>query len=281
MSRQTSNTKSGIKNVPNNTGDAGRVEEQIKPIQILIPMELDRKNRTFGFFALNNDELPEGSQHNLNEITGTPFKAELAGLTVYVGPVVQNLQENYCKALFKLADSIDRCDQSSHSQNTALWAKRIAESMRLSEDDIYEITLAGRLHDIGKAVVPIDLLTKPGPLCEDEWIVIKRHAEYSAALMEPSQSLKTIIPMVRSHHEHFNGKGYSQQLSGQDIPLGARILAVADAFSTMTTGRAYRAPISFEAAQTELVRCSSTQFDPDIVKAMIIVLRRFNTISPI
>jgi HD-GYP domain-containing protein (c-di-GMP phosphodiesterase class II) len=275
MNHKDSNTKPGFKDVPKIEGDVGRVEEQNRPIQIMIPIELDRKNRVFGFFALDNGELPEGSQKNLNEITGTPFKAELAGLTVYVGPVVQTLQENYIKALLMLADSIDRCDQSTHSRNTSLWTKRIAEYMRLSEEDINDMTLAGRLHDIGKVVVPRELLTKPGPLNDQEWAVIKRHTEFSAALMEPAQSLKSIIPMVRSHHEHFNGKGYSNQLSGQDIPLGARILSVADAFSTMTTGRAYRDPIPFDSAQSELVRCSGTQFDPEVVKVMIMVLRRF------
>ncbi len=275
MSRQTSNPRQGIKVVPNMQGDAGRVEEQCKPIQIMIPMELDRKNRIFGFFALDNGELPEGCQKNLNEITGTPFKAELAGLTVYVGPVSQSLQENYIKALFKLADSIDRCDHSSHSLATALWAKRLAESMRLPDDEVYEITMAARLHDIGKAVVPHDLLTKPGPLTDQEWTTIRYHAEYSATLMEPSENLQSIIPMVRAHHEHFNGKGYSRNLAGFDIPLGARIISVADAFSTMTTGRPYRKPLSFEAAQSELVRCSGSQFDPEIVRLMIRLLRRY------
>lgn len=275
MNRHSSYTKPGTDIVPNNKGDAGRVEEQFKPFQVMIPMELDRKNQIFGFFALDNGELPEGSQKNLNEITGTPFKAELAGLTVYVGPVVQKLQENYCKALFMLADSIDRCDQSAHSRVTALWAKRIAESMRLSEIEIDEITLAARLHDIGKAVVPRELLTKPGPLNEEEWGIIKRHAEYSAALMEPSSNLQTIIPLVRAHHEHFNGKGYPHQAAGQKIPLGARILSVADAFSTMTTGRAYRDPMDYNQAKQELIRCSGTQFDPEVVKNIILLLRRF------
>lgn len=275
MSRQTSNSRPGIKDVPNMQGDAGRVEEQCKPIQIMIPMELDRKNRIFGFFALDNGELPEGSQKNLNEITGTPFKAELAGLTVYVGPVSQPLQENYSKALFKLADSIDRCDQSSHSLTTALWAKRLAESMRLPDDEINEITMSARLHDIGKAVFPHELLIKPGPLTDQEWATIKYHAEYSATLMEPSENLRPLIPLVRAHHERFDGKGYSHNLAGFDIPLGARIMAVADAFSTMTNGRAYRKPISYEAAQSELVRCSGSQFDPEIVRLMIRLLRRY------
>jgi len=274
MSRQTSNSNPGIKLVPNNTGDAGRVEEQIRPVQIMIPMELDRKNRVFGFFALDTDELPEGSQKNLNEITGTPFKPELAGLTVYAGPVVQALQENYSKALFMLADSIDRCDNSAHSQNTALWAKRISETMRLAEDEVIEISLASRLHDIGKSIIPREVLTKPGPLTVEEWQIIKRHSEYGAALMQPSQSLSDITPLVLAHHERFDGKGYPNGLAGQDIPLGARIIGVADAFSTMVTGRAYRAPISFEQARQDLLRNSGTQFDPDVVIAMTKLMDR-------
>jgi HD-GYP domain-containing protein (c-di-GMP phosphodiesterase class II) len=275
MSRQTSNSNPGIKLVPNNTGDAGRVEEQIRPVQIMIPMELDRKNRVFGFFALDTDELPEGSQKNLNEITGTPFKPELAGLTVYAGPVIQALQENYSKALFMLANSIDRCDNSAHSQNTALWAKRISETMRLADDEVIEISLASRLHDIGKSIIPRELLTKPGPLTEEEWKIIKRHSEYGAALMQPSQSLSDITPLVLSHHERFDGKGYPNGLAGQDIPVGSRIIGVADAFSTMITGRAYRAPLSYASAQSELIRCSGSQFDPEIIKAMVYLLKRY------
>lgn len=275
MSRQTYESNPGIKHVPNNTGDAGRVEEQIRPVQIMIPIELDRKNRVFGFFALDTEELPEGSQKNLNEITGTPFKPELAGLTVYAGPVVQALQENYSKALFMLADSIDRCDNSAHSQNTALWAKRIAETMRLDENEVMEISLASRLHDIGKSIIPRELLTKPGPLTEEEWAIIKRHSEYGAALMQPSQGLADIIPLVHAHHERFDGKGYPNGLAGNDIPLGARILGLADAFSTMITGRAYRSPISFELAKQDLIRNSGTQFDPDVVKAMVLLLQRY------
>jgi HD-GYP domain-containing protein (c-di-GMP phosphodiesterase class II) len=275
MSRQTYKSNPGIKLVPNNTGDAGRVEEQIRPVQIMIPMELDRKNRVFGFFALDTEDLPEGSQKNLNEITGTPFKPELAGLTVIAGPVVQTLQENYSKALFMLADSIDRCDNSAHSQNTALWAKRIAETMRLEENEVMEISLASRLHDIGKSIIPRELLTKPGPLSAEEWQIIKRHSEYGAALMQPSQGLSAIIPLVFAHHERFDGTGYPNGLAGSNIPLGVRILGVADAFSTMITGRAYRAPITLDQAKQELIQNSGTQFDPDIVKTMINLLQRY------
>jgi HD-GYP domain-containing protein (c-di-GMP phosphodiesterase class II) len=250
--------------------NSGGVEENINPVRnIMIPIELDTKNQIIGFFALENQELPEGSQKNLNEITGTPFKPEVAGLTVYVGPVIPDLQQNYIKALIWLADSIDRCDHSAHSRKTALWSQRIAESMGLPVEEIQSITLAGRLHDIGKAVVSREILTKIGSLNEEEWLVIKRHPDYGATLLEPSPSLSSIVPLVRFHHERFDGAGYPNHLDGDSIPLGARILGVADAYSTMVTGRAYRSAVPTEAALEELVRCSGTQFDPEIVRLMV------------
>jgi HD-GYP domain-containing protein (c-di-GMP phosphodiesterase class II) len=179
------------------------------------------------------------------------------------------MQEKYVKALVALADSIDRCDQTAHSHITAKWAQLMSERMGFGPDEIQTITLAARLHDIGKAVVSRDMLTKPGPLNEPEWEVMRRHPAYGAALMEPSQTLKEIRPLVRSHHEHFDGRGYPDGLAGEAIPLGARILSVADAFSTMTTGRAYRAPIPVYGALNEMIFCRGTQFDPDLVDILV------------
>jgi len=235
---------------------------------ILIPINMDKKNQVLGYFALEDRNLPASGQQYLNEITGTAFKAGLAGLTVYFGPIQPPLQENYTRSLIMLAESIDRCDQSGHSQSTYLWAKRLAEHLQLSEAEIERIGLAGKLHDIGKSVVSREILTKPAPLSILEWEIIKQHPGYSAALMEPSPSLKPLQPLVRWHHEQFQGGGYPDGISGLDIPLGARILAIADAFSTMTTGRAYRSPISPDIALNELIRCKGTQFDPKLVEVM-------------
>lgn len=240
---------------------------------ILIPIVADKRKRISGFFALKNRDLPASGQKNLNEITGTPFKAGLAGLTVYSAPFQPAVQENYNRALIMLANSIDRCDQSGHSQLTAYWAHRLASQIGLTEEEINNITLAGRLHDIGKAVVSLELLTKPGPLTPSEWSIIQRHPKYSAALMEPAQNLEKMRPMVRWHHEHFDGKGYPDGISGYDIPIGARILAVVDAYSTMVSGRAYRSPMSSTAALTELLRCSESQFDPYLVENMSVVVK--------
>jgi HD-GYP domain-containing protein (c-di-GMP phosphodiesterase class II) len=257
-------------------GKSGGVEVKDNSVQkIMIPIELDTRHQVTGYFSLVNICLPESGQKNLNEITGTPFRPEVAGLTVIAGPIAPDLQENYVKALIGLADSIDRCDNSAHSRSTALWAQRLAENLDFSQSEVQEIRLAGRLHDIGKAVVPRGILTKPGPLTAEEWATIKRHPEFGATLLEPSPSLRTLVQVVRSHHEWFNGTGYPDRLDAETIPTAARILSVADAFSTMTTDRAYRKPISVESALEELVRCSGTQFDPVLVELMVGLVRHY------
>lgn len=236
---------------------------------IMIPIELDQATREVGFYPINNQELPEGGQKNLNEITGTPFQVELAGITVIASPVVPDFKKSYLKALISLADSVDQCDQSTHSKATADWSRRLAEKAGLSTEEGEQITLAGRLHDIGKAVLRKELLTKPDPLNDEEWQQMRKHPEYSAALMEQTAMLNPIREMVHGHHEHFDGSGYPDGLSGKQIPFGARILAIADAFSSMTGGRVYRAPVPFHSALDELVRYSGKQFDPDLVPLMV------------
>ena len=117
------------------------------------------------------------------------------------------------------------------------------------------------------------LLTKPGPLSKVEWAAMKQHPAYSAALIEPVHALSVIRPIVRWHHERFDGGGYPDGLCGQEIPIGSRILAIADAYSTMTSGRAYKRPLTTELAVEELLRFRGTQFDPELVDEMVEVVR--------
>jgi HD-GYP domain-containing protein (c-di-GMP phosphodiesterase class II) len=251
-------------------GSEGELRDRFhRSLSIMIPIELDKRRQSFGYFAFENLELPPCGQKHLNDITGRPFQAELAGLTVYIGPIQPELQENYVKALVMLAESIDKCDQAGHSDTTSQWAERLAKGAGLETEDVQRIKLAGKIHDIGKSVVPRDLLVKPGPLTKGEWDIMRRHPAYGATLMEPSVALDNIRPLVRWHHEHFNGRGYPDCLAGMDIPIGARILSIADAYSTMTTGRPYRAAIPPETALMELVRCRETQFDPNLVDLMV------------
>jgi response regulator RpfG family c-di-GMP phosphodiesterase len=251
-------------------GNEGELRDRFcRSLSIMIPIELESRRQTVGYYELKNPELPAGGQKNINELTGQPYHPEIAGLTVYIGPIRPELQASYIKALVMLAESIDRCDQSGHSDSTSMWAARLAEKMGLPEDEIQLIKLAGKLHDIGKSVVPRDLLIKPGPLSSEEWDIMRKHPAYGAALMQPSVSLSALIPLVRWHHERFDGKGYPDRIGGSDIPIGARILAAADAFSTMTNGRPYREPVPVVSALQELVRCRNTQFDPQVVDHLV------------
>ncbi|HSM23369.1 MAG TPA: HD domain-containing phosphohydrolase [Anaerolineaceae bacterium] len=244
--------------------------------QLMIPIELDTKDQIVGLYLFENHTFPIGGQKHLFEITGSPFTTKLAAVKVFHEPISPSLHKNYEKALMMLANAIDRCDSSNHSNETSLWAGRIAEHLGLPNQDVSIIKKAAKLHDIGKAVVPRELLIKPGPLTIDEWEIIRRHPAYGANLMEPIQSLNAIQPLVRSHHEHFSGEGYPDGLSAEEIPLGARIISVADAFSTMVTRRIYRSPISSELARRELLRCRGTQFDPRIVDHMLELLTEIN-----
>ena len=260
-------------NIPNFRGDEEEFVDRNRSQNILIPVQLDGSNHTFGYYYLDNYQFPNDGQKNLDEIIGSPLKVELAGLNIYVGPIIPKLQDNYINALFTLADSIDRCDSSGHSEETGIWVQRLAKLMRLTGVEILTLGLAGKLHDIGKSVVSKDLLIKPGPLSQSEWSIMKQHPIYSAALMDPIHALDAIKPMVRWHHERYDGSGYPDGISGENIPLGSRILAVVDAYTTMIGGRRYRDPIPKESAIQELIRYRGTQFDPELALMMVELVR--------
>ena len=125
------------------------------------------------------------------------------------------------------------------------------------------------LHDIGKIGIPDAILLKPGPLTPDEWTVMRRHPEIGKRLIERIPFLRGAVPIVYSHHEKWDGSGYPRALKGEDIPLGARIFAVVDAFDAMTFDRPYSKAVPFEAAKAEIRRCAGTHFDPAVVSAFL------------
>ncbi len=128
------------------------------------------------------------------------------------------------------------------------------------------------LHDIGKIGVPDEILRKAGPLTDEEWELMKRHPELGAEIVAPVKKLVDVAPIIRSHQEKFDGSGYPDGLRGEEIPLGARILAVVDAYGAMTDERVYRKARSHEEALAELRRCAKTHFDPEVVDAFLAVL---------
>lgn len=157
----------------------------------------------------------------------------------------------------------------SHAERVANYAVIISNALGLSSEEIQANQLAGLLHDIGKIEIHESILNKKGQLSEDEMEVMKMHPVYSAIILEPLDGVNRVIPSVRYHHERYDGLGYPDGLSGESIPLGARILTVADAFDAMLSDRPYRKGMKHQEVVQQLVKCSGTQFDPRIVQVFI------------
>ena len=160
-----------------------------------------------------------------------------------------------------------------HSENVAKYARKIAKALGYSPDEVEMIQVAGILHDFGKIGVKEGVLNKVGHLTDKEFDAVKRHPVIAATILEPIDELSPVIADIRHHHEYYNGHGYPSGLKGEEIPLGARILQVADAYDAMTSQRSYHDPMSQEEAIKELHRCAGSQFDPRIVEIFINLLK--------
>ena len=154
-----------------------------------------------------------------------------------------------------------------HCEEVSWWATKIASQVGLPEAEIQDITLAAIVHDIGKISVPEEVLRKPTVLTEQEFETVKSHATWGSKILETLKE-KGIARIVRHHHERYDGNGYPDRLQGEEIPLGARILAVAESFHCMVRGSSYKNPCTVSEALTELGRCSGTQLDPRVVTAL-------------
>ena len=181
------------------------------------------------------------------------------------------------KVIHQLAESlgsaIDAKDPFTglHSEEVAEISHAIGLSMKIAPGMADVIHVAGHLHDIGKIGVPDRILHKEGILTSDDWNHIKRHPEVGADILKPVISLleSGIVDIVRHHHERFDGRGYPYGLKGAEIPLGARIIALADSLSAMLQNRPYRPAMTFTEAVQEIIKCSGSQFDPEVVKAFL------------
>jgi HD-GYP domain-containing protein (c-di-GMP phosphodiesterase class II) len=156
-----------------------------------------------------------------------------------------------------------------HSRATGMWCRRLAETLGLSGSMTDRIVLAGVLHDVGKIATPDEILLKTGPLDAEEWAIMRQHAVFGADILADIPSLAQYAPIVRSHHERIDGTGYPDGLVGEAILFEARVIAVADAFHAMISDRPYRAALSFGTALAALREGSGTQWDPEIVAAMV------------
>jgi two-component system, cell cycle response regulator len=157
----------------------------------------------------------------------------------------------------------------SHAEQVAELAVACAETLGLTGEEITAVERAARFHDLGKVAIPSAILTKRGPLNAEEWDFMRRHSAVGERILSAVPTWQREAAMVRASHERWDGTGYPDRLGAADIPVGARVIAVADAFSAMTEDRPYAAARSAEEAVAELLACAGTQFDPDVVAAFV------------
>jgi len=186
----------------------------------------------------------------------------------------QNLHKSYLGIIRALVAALELKDTYTrgHSEGVTIYAVALAKKLKLSPQEIESIEVAAILHDIGKIGIPEDILNKPGKLNDEEWKEVKQHPEFSYKIIKDVDFPWKIKPLIYAHHERYNGKGYPSGLKREEIPLGARVIAVADSFAAMTSDRAYRKGLSKEVAIEELKRVAGTQLDPVFVKVFVEML---------
>lgn len=186
----------------------------------------------------------------------------------------EKLEKAYLDMVQTLRYTVEAKDTYTrgHSDRVSEYSVLIGEKLGLPEDQIKTLRIGGLFHDIGKIGIPDSILLKPDKLSDDEYSQIKNHPAIGAHILGSADIFKDIIPIVKHHHEKYDGTGYPGMLKGEEIPYLARIAAVADTFDAMTSRRSYRGPIDIEHVKDEIKRCEGTQFDPQVAEAFLEIL---------
>ena len=194
-----------------------------------------------------------------------------ARLEQRVEEATEKLEKAYHQTLEALGAALDSRDvgTESHSRRVHGYSLALAREHGVPEEQLTDLAHGVLLHDIGKIGIPDAILLKPGSLTPDEWMVMRSHPEIGKRLIEKIPFLHGAIPVVWCHHEKWDGNGYPRQLKGEEIPLGARIFSVCDAFDAMTFDRPYSKAIPFEDAAAEIKRCAGVHFDPAVVESFL------------
>ncbi len=205
-----------------------------------------------------------------NEALAVVILGPLFGIRFSLQKIIE-LRELNEQLVQSFADALDMRDRETagHTRRVATVARFIGMKLGLSRRELDDIYAAGSLHDLGKIGIPDSILLKPGTLDRHEWEEMKKHPVLGAGLLAPYRHLRNVTSIMRHHHERWDGRGYPDGLSGQDIPIGARVIAVADTFIVITDGRQYRPARSIGEAIAEIERCSGSQFDPAVVEAFL------------
>jgi putative nucleotidyltransferase with HDIG domain len=232
---------------------------------ILKPFEKDQLYHSVGR-ALEHRHLVlenRSYQRNLEHL--------VAERTQQLSVTLHNLEQSYDYTLEALGSALDAKDAETegHCQRVTAITIVIARIMGVDKDLLRHIARGAFLHDIGKMGIPDQVLRKPGPLTDDERELMRKHCDIGYTVLKRIPFLKEAAEIVLSHQEFYNGSGYPRQLKGEEIPLGARIFAVADTLDAMTSDRPYRKALPMSAARAEIQKFSAIQFDPRVVEAFL------------
>ena len=235
--------------------------------QAILAVPLVSRGRVIGVLQLLNPRDREGfSDDDLRRVRqfAGPVAHALENARLYA-----ELQRTFVETVTAFADAVERRDPytGGHLHRVVAYSLVLGQELGLPDEELETLRLGATLHDIGKIGVPDVVLLKPGPLEPAEAEVMRGHTVAGAAIVSRIASLKTLVPIVRSHHERIDGKGYPDGLTGERIPLPARIVAVADTFDAMTTSRPYRRALVSEAAANEIRRVAGTHLCPTVAGA--------------
>ncbi len=197
--------------------------------------------------------------------------ADQAAIAIENAKLYKDLRSLFVSTITSLATAIEAKDPHTrgHSERVTHICLSIANKMKLSFEEKERLHIAALLHDIGKIGIPEEILKKPAKLSNNEWIIVKEHPDKGADILKPIKQLQDILPIIRHHHERYGGGGYPDGLKDEAIPLGSRIIALADSFDAMVSTRPYRPPMKRNMAVEEIIRCKGTQFDPQIVEVFL------------
>lgn len=239
---------------------------------ISVPMRV--KNRIVGVLNVNSSNKDRVFENR--DLRLLTILADQAAITLENSDLYENLQQFYLEMVQTLARTIDAKDSYTHehADRARYYARAVAKELHLPEQIVRHIEYAALMHDIGKIGIEKKILHKPGKLTQEEMEIIKKHPAIGNKIIAPVAFLAPVAPMVLYHQEWFNGQGYPDGLVGEEIPLGARIVAIIDAFDAMTSDRPYRKALPIKHAINELREFTGTQFDPHVVEAFIKVLEK-------
>jgi len=256
---------------PYAASETGKVGGHILSNTIAIPMKPGE--RFLGVIQVANKR--HGDAFTPEDLDLLKILGSQVAFVIQNSDLFKNLQQAYFDTLSALTQAIDAKDSYTHghSERVTNYSVDLARAMGLEERRIEDVKLAGMLHDIGKIGIPETILNKPGRLTDEEFDVIKAHPELGVRILLKVEFLAPVIPLIRHHHERYDGRGYPAGLKETAIPYGARLIAIADTYDAMTSDRPYRKALDMETALAEIVRCRGTQFDPELVDGFVRMMR--------